>query len=120
MTHRNSCNEEEDAAPVDYELTCWYLNKRRVIELVGANAVASWIRPVTALCDIDDGLKATVIIAALENRLTEWFRAASPPTVGQLLVKEKLHPGILFTHYDRYFCNGISIAVDAAGDAAHL
>jgi hypothetical protein len=27
--------------PVDYDLTCWYLNHRRVLELVGIEAVAA-------------------------------------------------------------------------------
>jgi len=26
-------------APVDYDLTCWYLNQRRVIDLVGTDSV---------------------------------------------------------------------------------
>lgn len=33
------------AAP-DYGLTCWYLNQRRVIELLGAEAMAPRLRAV--------------------------------------------------------------------------
>ena len=30
----------QGSAPVDYDLTCWYLNQRRVVELVGVDSVA--------------------------------------------------------------------------------
>ena len=107
MARRNSADREGDA-PVDYDLTCWYLNKRRVIKLVGADSVTPDIRRVSALANIDDGLRANFIISALENRLTDWLRTANPLTLGQLLLEGKLHPGVLFTHYDRYFCKGLS------------
>ncbi len=32
--------DTQDSAPVDYDLTCWYLNQRRVLELVGVDSVA--------------------------------------------------------------------------------
>ena len=107
MTGRTPSTNQDDT-PVDYDLSCWYLNARRVIELVGADSVTPDIRRVTALANIDDGLRANFIISALKDRLTEWLHAANPPTLGQLLVKGKLLPGVLFTHYDRYFCKGLS------------
>lgn len=91
------------------------MNVRRVIELVGADNVGPGIRRVAALGNINDGLKANVIISALKDRLTDWLHATSPPTLGQLLIKETLRPGILFTHYDRHFCKGLS----KVGEALH-
>ena len=107
MASRNTACKEGDA-PVDYDLTCWYLNIRRVIELLGAETVSPDLRRISALGEIDDQLRTNVIISALKKRLTDWLHTENPPTLGQLLIEDKLRPGVLFTHYDRYFCKGLS------------
>ncbi len=103
--HRKA-NSDEEIAP-DYDLTCWYLNVRRVLELVGANNFAFDIQRLEALSRLDDVAKKYGLLATLKNHLTEWLRYRSPPTLGQLLVEHRLRPGMLFTHYDRYFCKGL-------------
>jgi hypothetical protein len=40
--------------------------------------------------------------------VTDWLRAANPPTLGQLFATGKLQPGKIFTHYSNYFCKGLS------------
>ena len=106
MARRNS-EESENDTPVDYDLTCWYLNVRRVIELVGADSVTPDIRQIAALSNIDDALRKNFIISALKKRITDWLHTANPPTLGQLLIEDKLRTGVIFTHYDRYFCKGL-------------
>jgi hypothetical protein len=32
-------NHETGQQPVDFDLTCWYINQRRVLELVGVDAL---------------------------------------------------------------------------------
>jgi hypothetical protein len=39
VTDRKDASQAE--TPVDYDLTCWYLNRRRVLELVGIEAAAA-------------------------------------------------------------------------------
>ena len=46
-----------DLRQPDYDLTCWYINARRVIELVGAQSISSEMRSLPALTDIDDNLR---------------------------------------------------------------
>ncbi len=40
----------DEEVPVDYDLTCWYLNARRGIELVGATNVAPQIAEIGSNC----------------------------------------------------------------------
>jgi hypothetical protein len=85
--------------PLDYDLTCWYLNRRRVLELVGLEGLA-----VSGLTG-QEALRAEYV--ALKNALIEWLNAASPPTLGQLMIRGKLHQHALFTHYSNYFGKGL-------------
>lgn len=97
----------------DYELTCWYINIRRVLELIGAESVASDLRKLESLSQLGDATRQIGLLVTLKNRLTEWLHEHNPPTLGQLLVEERLKPGVLFTHYDRYFCKGLRQVSDA-------
>jgi hypothetical protein len=94
--------------PVD--LTCWYLNSRRVMELVGVEAVTARLRPVSSL---DDHLRQTAQLVAQEHTLVDWLNRAKPPTLGQLVLKEEVAPGKIFTHYSNFFFKGLS-AVSSA------
>jgi hypothetical protein len=51
----------------DYDLTCWYLNARRVIELVGARDIALGINDITALAHIDDSLRKNMVLSVLKE-----------------------------------------------------
>lgn len=87
-----------DTEPLDFDLTCWYLNQRRVIGLVGADSVTPRLGRA--------GSFATEFI--LKDALTEWMRSAKPPTLGQLLVSDTLKSNSLFTIYTNFYCRGLS------------
>lgn len=97
----------------DYDLTCWYVNIRRVLELIGAESVASDLLKLESISQLGDATRQMGLLVTLKNRLTEWLHDHNPPTLGQLLVEDRLKPGMLFTHYDRYFCKGLSQAASA-------
>jgi hypothetical protein len=67
--------------PVDYDLTCWYLNRRRVLELVGIEAAAT--------AGMSDDMARIAERVALKNALTAWLDSAKPPTLGQLLIQSE-------------------------------
>jgi hypothetical protein len=92
--------------PLDYDLTCWYLNARRVIELVGLNSIAPDFRTLDTLGEIGDQLHKAMAMAVLKDAITQWLRYTKPPTLGQLLIHGNLRPNNLFTHYSTYFCKG--------------
>ncbi|KAB0268471.1 hypothetical protein [Microvirga brassicacearum] len=100
-------NSDTEILP-DYDLTCWYLNIRRVLELIGIDSIAYDLRGLEALSQLGDATRQISLIVTLKNRLTEWLHNHNPPTLGQLLIEDRLKPGMLFTHYDRYFCKGLS------------
>lgn len=106
-------------APVDYDLTCWYLNVRRVIELLGVSNVVSDLKQVASLSGLDDGFVRTATTSALKDYITAWLRQVKPPTLGQLLLTGGPQPGTLFTHYDRYFCKGLREISEAVRKGLH-
>lgn len=87
--------------PVDYDLTCWYLNRRRVLELVGLEAAYQ-----TAGLSGRMALNAELVL--LKNALVAWLNFNKPPTLGQLLIKGDLREHSLFTHYSNFFGKGLS------------
>lgn len=103
-----SIEERQDhSVPADYDLTCWYLNVRRVIELVGAGELLPQIGRIDTLAQVDDATRKSIVLGILKQSLTAWMHGANVPTLGQLLVQGKLTAGAMFTHYDRYFCKGL-------------
>ena len=97
----------------DYDLTCWYLNIKRVMELVGLNSIASNISAITAVAGTDDHIRKTALVVSLKDSLNEWLHHNNPPTLGQLLIEDRLLPNLLFTHYSNYFCKGSQQALEA-------
>jgi hypothetical protein len=94
--------------PINYDLTCWYLNVRRVMELVGARNMTADLKNIAAVGEIDDGVRRNVLLSILKDNLTDWLHAANPATLGQLLITGKLKTDTMFTHYTNYFGKGLS------------
>ena|ERR1051326_6599901 len=104
----SGASDRSNKPSVDYDLTCWYLNARRVLELVGNNAVAPYIRSIDGIAQVDNNLRKNWIISGLKSALTDWLHNVKPPTLGQLLIGERLQTNVLFTHYTNYFFRGLS------------
>lgn len=77
------------------------------MELVGTDSVAADLRNLGALADLNNQLQKVALLVTLKDSLTRWLYDHKPPTLGQLIVEGRLRPGVLFTHYDRYFCRGL-------------
>jgi hypothetical protein len=95
--------------PLDFDLTCWYINKRRVLELVGNDISSNLLRASPDLSD-NEQLRNLAQIVAFRDATTEWLRHNNPPTLGQLLIKNQnqLEPAI-FTYYTNWYCKGLRI-----------
>lgn len=106
MARRTSPNRQQ-SAPVDYDLTCWYLNQRRVVELVGVEAVAPGLGRVESFAADTDPLRRIAQLSLLKDALVDWFHSANPPTLGQLLISDTLKKNSLFTFYTNYYCRGL-------------
>ena len=91
----------------DYDLTSWYLNLRRVAELVGTNVLV--LPPsINAVDRVDNHMHKVALLAQAKDALVAYLRAAKIPTLGQLILTNKLKPGQLFTHYGAYYCKGVT------------
>lgn len=101
---------KQDSAAVDYDLTCWYLNQRRVLELVGADSVAPWLSGMGSLNAETDPLWRMARLSVLKDALVDWMRSASPPTLGQLLITDTLKTHSLFTLYSNFHCRGLAFS----------
>lgn len=97
-----------DNPPVDYDLTCWYLNARRVMELVGAESILPYLQNAPGIAGVKDNVRASAIIATLKRDLMNWLEAKKPPTLGQIIKDAGLKDGQFFTHYTAYYFRGLS------------
>jgi hypothetical protein len=113
LMRKREGGQPDESSEVDYDLTCWYLNLRRVIELVGAEPFAPYLSAGHSLSQGGDQLHKLAALSTAKNALVEWFRSANPPTLGQLLASGELSNGSIFTHYASFYCKGLP-AVRAA------
>lgn len=95
----------------DFNLTCWYLNLRRVAELVGIDA--GELGTLSSISDLHDQLRTLSTLAYFKGRIADWMRVAQPPTLDGLILKGELRQGAFFTHYAKYTFKGLP-AVDRA------
>lgn len=95
----------------DYDLTCWYLNQRRVFELVGAAAFKDELTWADSLSEAQSRHNAKLSI--YKNALTDWLNRNGPPTLGRLIISKEVAEGAFFTHFTNYFCRGLGKVHDA-------
>ena len=93
---------------LDYDLTCWYLNLRRVAELVGNLAIGHYLGPNKSISDVGEMYAKLTILSAGKDAIVEWLRVNKPPTLGQLIMSDSVSPGRVFTHYSNFFCKGLT------------
>jgi hypothetical protein len=91
----------------DFDLTTWYLNKRRVIELVGAETISPVLDRVRRMGG-NEHLRDLTISGVFKDTITDWLDAAKPPTLGELIIGDKVAPGQAFTLYTNWFFKGLS------------
>jgi hypothetical protein len=104
MTERSSSSNP--SPPVNYDLTCWYLNRRRIVELVGIDAVSIRLPP-EGTRGMRDQMANLAELSLLKDSIVEWLQSAKPPTLGQLLIKDGLHERVPFTHFTNFFGKGL-------------
>lgn len=93
-----------DTSPPDYDLSCWYLNRRRVMALTGATPVLANFGGRDAAAA---HLKELAMTTGLEHALGDWLERAKPPTLGQLVASDQLAVGSFFTHFGDFYSRGV-------------
>ena len=88
--------------PVPFDLTCWYLNARRIAELVGVDIVAG-NRVATS-----DQMQRLAELDALRRSAVQWIAANAPQPVEKLIIEETLCEGSIITLHSNFFFKGLS------------
>ncbi|MBM0206093.1 hypothetical protein JNW90_26060 [Micromonospora sp. STR1s_5] len=91
----------------DYNLTCWYLNQRRVIELVGVDAISPRLQAVERMSSHQQ-LQHIAVQSVFKDAITEWLATNRPPTLGELVISDTLAAGRVFTHYTNWFFKSLT------------
>lgn len=85
---------------VPYDLTCWYLNARRILELTDHT-------PLIRFSADDDYLARLGYLTQLKKIVVEWLQTSGPAPLGILLANNELTTGSLFTHHSNYYFAGL-------------
>ena len=64
---RRTSQHGQELAPVDYDLTCWYLNARRVVELVGVDSVTPGLGQIGSFGGQGDPLRRIAELRFVAN-----------------------------------------------------
>lgn len=91
----------------DFDLTAWYLNRRRVIELIGAENISPLLDRAGRMGG-NEHLQELAIGGVFKDAITGWLGDAKPPTLGELIIGDKVAPGQVFTLYTNWFFKGLS------------
>lgn len=90
----------------DYNLTCWYINKRRILELIGTQAFL----PALARIDNsgeDQNFQEMLRLTVFKEKIAEWLASQKPKTLGEIIVSDTLKEGAIFTYYTNYYFKGL-------------
>eukprot|EP00456_Euglypha_rotunda_P048838 TRINITY_DN3914_c0_g1_i7.p1 TRINITY_DN3914_c0_g1~~TRINITY_DN3914_c0_g1_i7.p1 ORF type:complete len:365 (+),score=39.33 TRINITY_DN3914_c0_g1_i7:573-1667(+) len=104
--------DEKQEAPIDFDLTCWYLNKRRIIELIGGGTIPVPVQPGTP-GTANEFRRRLDEMGAFKDAIGAWMRGSKPPTLGQLLLADTARPGAIFTHFTNWYFKGVPQMFDA-------
>ncbi|HUW12024.1 MAG TPA: hypothetical protein VM537_20020 [Anaerolineae bacterium] len=92
----------------DFDLTCWYLNMRRVLELTRASGLAPLSSEIRAADKLgQDPLRKMSLLSILKDALLGWLQDHEVKPLGQMLATDRLREGDLFTHYGAFYCRGL-------------
>ncbi|MFC1718472.1 hypothetical protein ACFL6S_32755 [Candidatus Poribacteria bacterium] len=92
---------------LDYDLTCWYTNLRRIAELVSNSVLDRYLSPNKSSISLYGPFADLAILAAAKDALVDWMRKNKPSTLEQLIVEDKITNGRIFTHYSDFYCKGL-------------
>jgi hypothetical protein len=88
----------------DFDLTCWYLNQRRVLELVGAEELPLALKGLRFIAN--EHSRQLAELSIFKDAITNWLKTNKPLTLGKLIVTGELRPNSLFTLYTNFYCKG--------------
>lgn len=86
---------------VPYDLTCWYVNARRIVELTG-------FTPAAHPSGKDSQAAKTAELRQFKDAVVAWMHRNNPSPLEVLLARGELGTGTIFTHHSNFFFSGLS------------
>lgn len=91
---------------VSYDLTCWYLNARRITELTRSI-------PSAGLGGSDEQLQRLARFRDLKDSVVDWMSNADPQPLGVMLARGEPEVGRVFTCHSNFYFSGLGKVHDA-------
>lgn len=99
---------------MDYSLTCWYLNARRITEITGYDP-GNHPKKIQQ----DSGQDAYLSeLARLRHAVLEWLKKNKPPSFEKLILTDELAVGQFFTHHGPFYFKGLGKLRGKANESA--
>ena len=86
---------------IPFDITCWYINARRIYELVGSRSIP--VYPTES-----DFIQRNRSLSDQKNAAVQYMVLNSVEPLDKLILKNELQVGSLFTHHSNFFFNGLS------------
>ena len=84
----------------DSRVTGLYIHVQRLTELLDR-------MPPSHLATSGDAIQKGLFFGRVTDSVVEWLQDHTIPTLGQLVLEDKLAPGTLFTHFGTFRCRGM-------------
>lgn len=88
-----------------FNLTCWYINQRRLMELVGPAALA---QRLDGYQNLGEHQRTLATFAAYKSLAIDCIKSKAVEPLGTSLLREQVIEGCLFTHYSQFWFKGLS------------
>lgn len=102
--------DDSSGAGPDFQLTCWYINKRRLLERLGVEVISSTLQFAAGF---DGHLRELAELTAFTDAASGWLRSQHLPTLGRILLAGAPAVGTVFTHYSNWWCKGVRTSWEA-------
>lgn len=91
---------------IPFDITCWYLNSRRAIELTGLNSTSNSFQEIARLQKLK-------LLSEQKNAIIAYMCSNEIEPLDKLLSEKRLEVGKFFTHNTNFFFKGLSAVQNA-------
>lgn len=97
----------ENERPVDFDLTCWYINQRRLTEIIGPGIISAYAKQINSLYP-DEYRRKQVWLSVFKKDVSRWIVDKKVPTLGEMVARDELREGSFFTHHSNWMFVGLN------------
>jgi len=95
--------EEQGQGAAMLNISAYYLSQKRLNEVLPSESLLAAARVFSISAQADAGLTRTSVISAYESSAIAWLSDRKFPSLGQLIVENRIAAGTFFTHDGPYY-----------------